>query len=129
MMRDDVNIEEIHEEILSPVIIMNSQNVKAVIFYLETTGLRHDSDIGQITAVSTVNDEILNLYAIPTKQISEEVSEVTKITVQTRQLCYDNTPVYCTPREKVSTNFVDFVNKSGEDVLLVGHNIKSFYLS
>ena len=92
---------------------------------METGGLSHDCDILQIKAVHD-NDK-LNMYIYPSQQISKSASDVTKLTIVNGTLCYNGKKVLTTSTKGALSDFITFL-KGIPNPVLVGHNIKSFYL-
>ena len=95
-------------------------------FDLETTSLSRDSDILQISAVCTDSDKSFNRYIFPSKSISKQSSDLTKLSIVGSNLCHDGKVVQCSTLHEALSSFISFVSESGENSILIGHNIAAF---
>ena len=100
-------------------------DITYVTFDLETGGLSRTSDVIQISAIQ--GNLEFNKYITPTKPISKEASEVTKLTVKNGELHYDGIAVETLNCEEALGQFITFLQNIDKPVL-VGHNIRTFDL-
>ncbi|CAC5363745.1 unnamed protein product [Mytilus coruscus] len=100
------------------------ENFPIIVFDLETTGLSRQSDIVKIAAVT--ENETFSAYVIPSKKITPQASDITKLAFFDGQMYYDEVPVESSPPFEVFTNLIAFLYKFSSKPTLVGHNIKNF---
>lgn len=112
------------EEIPTWKQITAEENFPIIVFDLETTGLSRQSDIVQIAAVT--ENETFSAYAMPSKKITPQASDITKLAFFDGQMYYDEVPVESSPPFEVFTNLIAFLSKFPSKPTLVGHNIKTF---
>ncbi|CAC5392681.1 unnamed protein product [Mytilus coruscus] len=112
------------EEIPTWKQITAEENFPIIVFDLETTGLSRQSDIAQIAAVT--ENENFSAYVMPSKKITPQASDITKLAFFDGQMYYDEVPVESSPPFEVFTNLIAFLSKFPSKPTLVGHNIKTF---
>ncbi|CAC5389731.1 unnamed protein product [Mytilus coruscus] len=83
------------EEIPTWKQITAEENFPIIVFDLETTGLSRQSDIVQIAAVT--ENETFSAYVIPSKKITPQASDITKLAFFDGQMYYDEVPVESSP--------------------------------
>ncbi|XP_052073042.1 uncharacterized protein LOC127711130 isoform X2 [Mytilus californianus] len=112
------------EEIPTWKQITAEENFPIIVFDLETTGLSRQSDIVQIAALT--ENETFSAYVMPSKKITPQASDITKLAFFDGQMYYDEVPVESSPPFEVFTNLIAFLSKFPSKPTLVGHNIKTF---
>ncbi|CAN9513988.1 unnamed protein product [Ophioblennius macclurei] len=99
---------------------------KALVFFdLETTGFGiAECDVIQVAAVHEEN--VFDVYILPSQPIHEGASKVTGLTVQDGQLFHHGELKTTTPLLEALKSFITFVQSFKRPVLLVGHNAHRF---
>ena len=96
------------------------------IFDLETTSLHRDCDIVQISAVTLDGRSQFNQYVLPSKSIASSASKVTGLTVNSKTLFLNGTPVSSVDIKEGLLLFQNWLSSFGKKIILIGHNIKAF---
>lgn len=108
-----------------PLIQVSESCTSSIVFFdLETTSLKLDCDITQISAVH--NEEIFNTYVIPEKFIHPMASKITGMTFDGQVLHLHNKPVQAVTRKVALENFLTWI-KARSPVLMLAHNARFDY--
>ncbi|CAC5380286.1 unnamed protein product [Mytilus coruscus] len=103
----------------------SSFNGSCILFDLETSSLKLDSEILQIAALNTVSGDTFDTYIQPNKSIAPSSSAVTGLTANGNILFYNGKPVHAVTSESAFQSFVLWLEQYGQ-VMLVAHNCKLF---
>ncbi|CAA3032911.1 maternal exuperantia-like, partial [Olea europaea subsp. europaea] len=95
-----------------------------VIVDIETTGFGAGAQIVQVAAKCQMLE--FSQYMMPTTSFNHIASEKTGLSVHGGQLMYNSKRVDTSPPAQVARDFMDFLHKCGQQVILVGHNIVRF---
>ncbi|XP_052075942.1 uncharacterized protein LOC127714036 [Mytilus californianus] len=96
-----------------------------ILFDLETSSLKLDSEILQIAALNIVSGDKFDTYIQPNKSIAPSSSAVTGLTANGNILFYNGKPVHAVTSESAFQSFVLWLEQYGQ-VMLVAHNCKLF---
>lgn len=97
---------------------------KIVFFDLETTSLKADCDITQISAV--YENDIFNSYVIPDKMIDPRASEITGIVCYGDEMYVHDEPVTAVPPKEALENFLAWI-EARSPVVMLAHNAQFDY--
>lgn len=102
----------------------NSSPIKQVFFDIETTSLSLDCDIIQISA--KYENNIFNVYIVPSKPIAKGAAKVTGLSMSCGQLCYKGKPINAIAPFESAKAFLDWLDNIGDEIILYGHNCRLF---
>lgn len=111
------------EPSLLPVPQSSTQTV--VFFDLETTSLKPNCDITQISAIH--DKEVYNTYVVPKKQIDPMASHITGITCYDKVLYLHGEPVEAVSQKVALENFLAWI-EARSPVLIFAHNAEFDYV-
>lgn len=104
-----------------PSLLPVSDSCKAsiVFFDLETTSLKLDCDITQISAIH--DEDVFNKYVVPRKTIHPMASKITGLTCYDGVMYLHSQPVEALPQKVALENFLAWI-KERSPVLMFAHN-------
>ena len=91
---------------------------------IETGSLSACADILQISAVC--GSETFDQYITPTKPVHPLASAVNQLSAKGRILFYKKKPVPSLPLKDALKQFLEWLQKQGPAILLIGHNFRCF---
>ncbi|KAK0156868.1 hypothetical protein PV328_012186, partial [Microctonus aethiopoides] len=104
--------------------ISTSSDVAFVYMDLETGGFSYTHDILQVAM--KCEEECYDKYINPTREISENASEVHGIKCIAGQMYLNNIPISSQPKRIVAGEVLQFLSGFNKPCIFIGHNIYSF---
>lgn len=108
----------------SHIPVSESGTCNIVFFDLETTSLKSDCDIIQISALH--NNDMFNSYVIPDKMIDPVAAEITGIDCFGDEMYVRGNPVSAYPPKEALENFLAWIEKRSP-VVMLAHNAQFDY--
>jgi len=119
-----VDIESIPKPVETPLYKLAEKRVMTTVFFdVETTSLKKDCDLIQLSACS--NDDLFSRYIMPTQSISSPATEVTGITFSNGIMRHHGSAVEAVTLSSCLCDFIEWLKKY-QPVLLAAHNCKRF---
>ena len=98
------------------------------VFDLETTSLRDDCEIVQISAITFDGNNCFNTYVLPEGSISPQASAVNGFTKRDNNLFLRGSLVTSVSAKEALTSYFQWLLSFPSQVVIFGHNIKNFDL-
>ena len=123
-MADVQDIENIPAPVSASVTTPRPDECKCVYFDIETSSLKKDCDIVQISAIC--DDKCFDRYILPSEPISPRSSDVNGLTFTNGKLYLHNKVVAAQDKKSALSEFVNWLQDFTTPLLLVGHNAHTF---
>ena len=98
------------------------------VFDLETSSLLQSCEIIQISAVTLDDKFVFDIYVLPNDDISFSSSKVTGLTKKGSSVFHHGKLVPSASIRDGLVLFSEWLSSLNKDIILIGHNIKAFYV-
>ena len=127
---DDVDVEEIPTPSPPPALVNLTveevSNATYCVFDLETTSLFDDCDIVQLSAVTLDGEHSFDQFIFAQQNICPSASKVNGFTKKGTSLFHNGTLVDSVDIRHALEEFSNWLESLNDEIVLIGHNIKSF---